>query len=144
MIISPISVRSEGSLRSQRWIRLQRSQGLIRAHFFLPMLSTEWHHATWHGQSLILTVHWLLCLDRVVVLTLPPLHHVELYQIFDFNFLVSNIYVTFDNPQFYERGNVLASFVYHLTICKNLGQVFSFWDSSGKWYLLNWFQILTR
>ena len=109
MIISPISVRSEGSLRSQRWIRLQRSQGLIRAQFFLPMLSTEWHHATWHGQSLILTIHWLLCLDRVVVPTLPPIHHVELYQIFDFNFLVSNIYVTFDNPQFYERGNVLNS-----------------------------------
>jgi len=29
---------------------------------------------------------------------------VELYQIFDFNFLVRNIHLTFDNPQFYERA----------------------------------------
>ena len=142
MINSPISVRSEGSLRSQRWIRLQKSQGLIRTRIFLPILSTEWHHTTWHGQSLILTIHWLLCLDRIVFLTLPPLHLVELYQIFDFNFLVSNIHVTFDNPQFYERVNVLASFVYQLIICKNLGEVF--FILRFFIYLLNWFQILTK
>ena len=128
LINSPISVRSEG---------------LLRAHFLL-MQSTEWHHATWHGQSLILTIHWLFCLDRIVSLTRLPLHLVELYQIFDVNVLVSYIHVTFDNPQFYERGNVPINFFYQLTIWKNLGEVLSFWDSSGKWYFLNWFQILTK
>ena len=123
MIKSPISVRSEGSIRSQRSIRLQRSQGLIRAQFFLPMLSNEWHNATWHCQSLIWTIHWLLCLDRLVFLILCSLYLVELYQIFDFNFLVSNIHLTFDNPQFYERGNVLTSFVHQLTICKNFAEI---------------------